>query len=48
MSAFRWIWITTGLALLIVVIANVAGSLHRLSTECAGAPGFHTTGGLTR
>jgi hypothetical protein len=34
-TAFQWIWITTGLALLIVVGANIAVSLHAISTTCA-------------
>jgi hypothetical protein len=33
--AFQWIWIVTGLAMLIVVGANVAVSLHTISTECS-------------
>jgi hypothetical protein len=47
-NGFVAFWTVLGLAGLIVVGANVAVSLHRISTECAGAPGFHTTGGFSR
>lgn len=36
-NAFAGFWMVLGLAAFIVVGANVAVSMHRISTECAAA-----------
>lgn len=48
-NAFVGFWMVVGLAGLIVLGANVAVSLHRISTECDASPAVlhaHGAGGL--